>query len=729
MDVQVPGGFGRALALAFAGGLHDHQQRAQLGVGRAGVAAAEEPLGRPGLERRYARPIPSEACTPASAIAVGGPRSKPRRLSRTPSDSTLKRSKPSFERGSNRSADVQVPFLPPCGFPCRDGAEMGSQPFQRRRSAPGILLNLTAVICLAALLGLGIYVSATPIAFVWERSDGWTTITSVSPSTWNVVVVVIGTAVGILASIAVSSHDAFLSQLELTSPRGVSAIFLRPLTVKRGLDQLVSGAMAPERAVAVLLMLVTALTSTATVALFSAQTAIEELTNDRASFHLGALNRTFFRQWGGAVIAIGAPSVYPEGIAPALGSFMHRGAYVNGLLAMGHPASPSDYGPFMPVAEDGMVGDVSYRGLWTAGVGINVRSYLKYPGPTGYFYLPGNYSLDSLKGRVWGTIINATCENRTADYLRYSQEYMSLGGITVTTVARRGITAPVNITVISDKIHGGEGSLALGSNITLPDQRRTATSQGLVFGTDDPLHVILVAGGHDTLGQVFECGYSGEQVLIDISVPGPLAPLEIGRVRSARWPIGPVVKRLVASELHSKMDLIAQGFVDAEYNKHAENTTAQFGDVLATVLSQSAQAVISLMRQMIEIANLLDPPIATPATYVTATITIQRLGGGSRGWLAVYVFLLLGSLIGLVRVSVGGRTVEFEAQDAGLLLAKAVGDEEFRSTTKVRFVPGTGLVWGGSTEGIYVVQRHPSEQDSGKEHGNEEVQADHARNP
>lgn len=233
---------------------------------------------------------------------------------------------------------------------------MGSQPFQRRRSAAAILLNLAAAICLAALLGFGIYVSATPIAFVWQHSDGWASMTSVSPSTCNVAVVVIGTAVGILASVAVSSHDAFLSQLELASPKGVSAVFLRPLTVKRSLDQLVSGALAPERAVAVLLMLVTALTSTATVALFSAQTASEELTNERASFPLDALNATFFRKSGHAVIAVGAPRFSLELIAPALGSFMHRSAYVNGLLAVGGSASPSDYGLFMPVAEDGMVG-------------------------------------------------------------------------------------------------------------------------------------------------------------------------------------------------------------------------------------------------------------------------------------------------------------------------------------------------------------------------------------
>lgn len=56
----------------------------------------------------------------------------------------------------------------------------------------------------------------------------------------------------------------------------------------------------------------------------------------------------------------------------------------------------------------------SIRGLWTTGVGINVPSYFDYPGPTSYFYLPGNYTFQSLKGEVFGIIINATCDNRTA---------------------------------------------------------------------------------------------------------------------------------------------------------------------------------------------------------------------------------------------------------------------------------------------------------------------------
>jgi hypothetical protein len=304
---------------------------------------------------------------------------------------------------------------------------MGAQQSRRRRSASAILLNLSAAICLSFLFGLGIFVSVTRITFAWERRDGWAAVTSISPSTWNVAVVIIGTAVGILASIAVSSHDAFLSQLELASSKGVQAVFLRPLTAKRGLDQLLSRCMAPERVIVVLVLLVTALTSTATVALFSAQTTAEELTNDRPSFGVEALNMTFFRNWHHSVGVIGAPRDYVGFAAPALGSFMHRSAFVNGLIAEGYRSTPSDPGDYMPLAQDGVVGDVTYRGLWTAGVGINVRSYLESPGPGTYFSLPANYTLNSLKGEVFGTIINATCENRTADYDRFWEKFKDLG--------------------------------------------------------------------------------------------------------------------------------------------------------------------------------------------------------------------------------------------------------------------------------------------------------------
>ena len=77
-------------------------------------------------------------------------------------------------------------------------------------------------------------------------------------------------------------------------------------------------------------------------------------------------------------------------------------------------------------------------------------------------------------------------------------------------------------------------------------------------------------------------------------------------------------------------------------------------------------------------------------------VSVQRIGGGSYGWLALYAALLLGAVVGLARVCVGAKeAVESEAQDTAILLARAMGDERLTETTAVRFVKGAGLVWDG----------------------------------
>ncbi|KAK4107303.1 hypothetical protein N656DRAFT_802776 [Canariomyces notabilis] len=532
---------------------------------------------------------------------------------------------------------------------------MDFQAFRRRHSRSAILLNLVAVLSLAVLLGLAIVVSDmdTHIAF------------SGFESRWN--------------------------------------------RVPNGLEQLLSGRIPPERASILLLMFLTAFTSTATVALFSAQTAIEDLTNDRPSLPLEPLpNRTWsdFNCYG---------ICYIDDIAPALGSFMYRSAYVNGLISGRSDIwEANDRGQYRSMTPDGLLGDVMYRGLWTAGVGLSVRSYAEYLGPGEYFSLPDNYTLNALRGEVYGTIINSTCENRTADYDRYSEYLWELGGMVITTVTRREpgkVPASVgddsrdfdeltraskeNITAVSHRGYKSfDPDLAIGSNITYPNPVKFVNATG---GSDidlgEPVHVILVAGPVDKEGQVFECRYSGQEVLVETSLESPVAPVEIGRVMStiassttSSQSIWLLVKQLVAEELHNNMELVARGFRNGGYFPLGDGYPAfedtALGDMLALVLSQSAQAAISLLRQTTEVAYMRNPPEVSPAASIAATISFQRLGGKSRGWLVVYGVLLLGSLIGLVRTLIGGRAVEFEAQDAAVLLAKAMGDEEFGSATR-----------------------------------------------
>ncbi|KAK0742928.1 hypothetical protein B0T18DRAFT_414067 [Schizothecium vesticola] len=582
----------------------------------------------------------------------------------------------------------------------------------RIRGVESITLNGITTVLLAVLLGLAIFVNRgkpilVPLPNAAQRNPGWSTVDGVDPATWNVAVVVIGTAVGIMASIAVTSYDAFLSRIELASVRGIPAIFLRPLTTKRALDQFITAkgrlSLSPERTALVLMLLATTLTSATTVALFSAQTVFEDVTNSSPSFPLSLLNSSYVRQRAdGAVFPIGVPSMQTNTLGPTLSSFMYRSAFINGQIAkLGYRVqipNPSD----AVVPEDDPLGATSYNTLWTSGVGINAKSYLSYQGASDHFVAPANYTFVSLHGTVFGTIVNVTCTNQTANYA-LTQIIRTGTDVWLTTAARIGQDRfDRNITVISNTVGGGgvfEGTLAAASNITLPTGGNSNSARNMA----EPVHVFLVAGFSNMEGTVFECRYSGREILVDVSIDGPDQPLVVDTASIDDGPpIGPSVKRLLAYSLDSIIGganggggVLAKGFRDSKYNLDAENLT-DFGDVLGTVLSQSAQAVMSSMRQMVETVAVYDPPVIEGA-QVTVRISVLRLGGGPYlyGWLAVYVLLLVGSIGGLMRGWVGGRAVGFEAQDAAILLAKAAGNDGLTPAAKVQFVEGMGLVWEG----------------------------------
>ena len=582
----------------------------------------------------------------------------------------------------------------------------------RIRGVESITLNGVTTVLLAILLGLAIFVNRGkpiifPLANAAQRNPGWSTLDGVDPATWNVAVVVIGTAVGIMTSIAVTSYDAFLSRIELASASGIPAIFLRPLTIKRALDQFITAkgrlSLSPERTALVLVLLATTLTSAATVALFSAQIVSEDVTNRSPSFPLSLLNSSYTRQTpSGAVFPIGVPSFQTDTLRPTLSSFMYRSAFVNGQVAkLGYHIdflNPS----YAVVPEAGLLGDTTYSTLWTSGVGINAKSYLSYQGAADHFVAPANYTFVSLQGTVFGTIVNVTCTNQTANYA-LTQVIRTGTDLWVTTAARiNQDRLERNITIISNTVGGDDvfqGTLAVGSNITLPNGGNSNSQRNMA----EPMHVFLAAGLSNMEGTVYECRYSGREILVDISMDGPNAPLVINTAPTDNGPaIGPSVKRLLASSLNNIIGganggggVLAKGFRDSKYNLNAGNLT-DFGDVLGTVLSQSAQAVVSSMRQMVETVAVHNPP-AIDGVQVTVRLSVLRLGGGPYlyGWLAVYVLLLVGSIGGLVRAAVGGRAVGFEAQDAAILLAKASGNDGLTPATEVQFLEGTGLVWEG----------------------------------
>jgi len=564
----------------------------------------------------------------------------------------------------------------------------------RTKSGASVALNSLAAILLSILLALGIFVSVKPV-IIAQPSDGYSTLEMPSTS-WNIAVAIIGTAVGILASIAFSTQDALLSRRDLISSRGASAIFLRPLTSMRSFQQLLLGELNPERTALVLLTLGTTLTSAATVALFSVQTATQEAMNPYPSYPLSALNGTFFKSIDGGVYAFGSPTSELNSVVPYINSFVYRSAFINGQAAMTGRLlkAPNSIEPFLP--EQALLGETTYRDLWTAGVGININSYLSYQGPLGHFKVPANYTFGSLEGYAFGTTVNVTCQDRTDSYSRH-YFFDSSTDVQLMTVSKKGSEQEVgnNITVSSDMNSMSFGTkfretFCIGSNITLPSGEPDDA---------EPVHVFLIAGlgNHMSshLGRVLECTYDGQEFVAEVSVASTGSPLVIGDVIDRGPLIGPAVKRLIASNLQGIFGtgnggVLARGFNDANYNKYSVQGFG-FEKVFGTVLSQSGQAFLSAMRQAVEIVNLAYPPPVS-GVYLTIRVTVQRIGGGAYGWLVVYGVLLLGCFVGLFRALRGGEAVAFEAQDAVILLAQAVGDETLGSRTKVQFVAGVGVV-------------------------------------
>ena len=106
-------------------------------------------------------------------------------------------------------------------------------------------------------------------------------------------------------------------------------MFLRPLTIKRGVEQILRLQFPVRRTLLVLLTVATALTSAATVALFGIRSVVEEIVNPGASFALAGLNGTFFIQdKHGAVFPAVSPTLVPP--SSQLSGFLYRAAYITG---------------------------------------------------------------------------------------------------------------------------------------------------------------------------------------------------------------------------------------------------------------------------------------------------------------------------------------------------------------------------------------------------------------
>ena len=278
---------------------------------------------------------------------------------------------------------------------------------EKKFHALAFLSNLIAFVLLATLLALGVYVNVKNILVGNISTNGYNVI-KLNTTYWNVACTIVGTAVGFLAAVALANQDECITRSQLAGDRGVMALFLRPLTLRRGLDQIAHLHLPPERTLLLILTIAAALTNAAVVALFGVRSTTERIVNPSASYPLAALNGTFFEgdQYG-SVFAAGSPTFSSE--VSQLSGFLYKAAYINGLINRGQyvPFSTPEI-PYIP--EQGSIGDTVYAGLNTGGVGLNVSSYLQYSGVTDGFDMPAEYGFDKLQARVFGTNISLSCQ-------------------------------------------------------------------------------------------------------------------------------------------------------------------------------------------------------------------------------------------------------------------------------------------------------------------------------
>ena len=545
---------------------------------------------------------------------------------------------------------------------------------EKRFHALSFLSNAIASVSLATLLALGVYVNVKNILVANVTTNGYQVV-NLNTTYWNVACTIVGTAIGFLAIVALAKQDECITRCQLAGDRGVLALFLRPLTLRRGLDQISHLHLPPERTLLLILTIAAALTNAAVVALFGIRSTTERIVNTIASYPLAALNSTFFYYTrDGSMLAAGSPTFNSE--TSQLSGFLYKAAYINGLIAIGRyvPFSTPEV-PYIP--EQGSIGDTVYAGLNTGGVGLNVSSYLQYSGITDGFDMPAEYEFNKLQAEVFGTNVSVSCQNATASYTTVGTR-VDIGFVTVMAVSKPN--GP-NITLFNN-LQGDliDTSLAIGSAVTIESD------------TGEPVHSLVIPDFGLQTAFVLECSYDGQEYLANVSVASSVSPLRIEAEAVPGPVIGPEVKQRLANITHNMLSFggmggdLARGFIDADYNTDGTNNTGIAG-VLETVIEQLGEAYISLLRQQVERSNIAKDSDGSSGngSYLQLYVTVLRLGGGQYGWLAILGVLLIGSLWGTVRACGGRAMVGFDAQNSVELLRSTLHNTDIRDRTRIRY--------------------------------------------
>lgn len=546
-----------------------------------------------------------------------------------------------------------------------------------------VITNLGAAVLLTTVVTIGIYVT-TIKHYVGRSSTNNYPVIRLDTTYWNVGCTIVGTAIGTLAAIAFAVQDECLTRHELVAERGVIAMFLRPLTIKRGGDQVVRRQLPLERTLLVLLTLTAALSSATAVALFGVRSVSDVVVNPLPSFGLAALlnNQFFHSDKDGGVFRGNFPFDTP--VTGLLTSFLYRAAYIAGLKAQDvyHVGSR-----FAILPEQGQVGDNVYETLYTGGIGLNVSSYLQYSGMTEEFSMPADYSFNKLTAMVFGTHVDVTCTNATVEY-----------SIETELVGSEVTKDSVEVTV-AEKPGGPNFRLAhwLGDDSKLEIESLVVIDRT----TNKPTLVLALGGLLQSL--ILECTFAGREYLASVSVASVSSPLRLDHETVQGPVLSPIVQQHLANMSHTLFGHdgvgVVRGFLDAEFDSHlyAEVMISS----LQTVIEQLGEAYISLIRQAVEKSNLYNGGRSKGidnGSRLQLYVTLVRLGGASYGWLAVPIALLLGTVVGIVRICTYKMPAEFEAQDAVKLLQSTLQNAAISDTSRIEYKDREILEVGSSLE-------------------------------
>jgi hypothetical protein len=546
-----------------------------------------------------------------------------------------------------------------------------------------VITNLAAAVLLTTLVALGIYVTTTK-HYVGRLGTNNYPVIGLDTAYWNVGCTIVGTTIGALAAVAFAAQDECLTRHELVAGRGMIAMFLRPLTVMRGGDQIVRRQLPLQRTLLVLLTLTTALLSATVVAIFGVRSVPLVVVDPQPSFPLALLDyQYFYNDKDGSVRPVSGNLLGTSGRG-LLNGFLYKAAYIAGLKAHGTYMMPE----IASLSEQGLIGSNVYETLYTGGIGLNVSSYLQYTGTTKGFSMPAEYSFNKLEATVFGTHVDVTCMNITSEYsinTHYSRPTSEIA-IDVIEVTMAEKTGGPNFTL--SHLVRDDLSLEIESSVVID---RSTSKPTLVFAL----------GGLEAL--ILGCTFTGREYRASVSVASVSSPLRLDHETDQGEVLSPIVQQHLANMSHTMFGPhgvgVLQAFQDAGFKGFFMDQ--RLISSLQIVLEQLGEAYFSYIRQQVEKSNVYiagSNEGVDNGSRLQLHVTVLRLGGASYGWLAVPVALLLGTVIGVVRICRYRMLADFQAQDAVKLLQSTLQNAALSDTSRIEYKDGEILEIGGSQE-------------------------------